>query len=696
MKARAARRRASKRARLDDSVTPEANTENQDVENNSDAVEHQSDNVDTFGGFKWECIAVTHPDYKAFLGTLERTKDPDEKVLRKNVIDNVLPIIEKAEEAQRRKIERKEKEMLNMQKMAGAKRSSRLAGKQEKEKQEREAAEAERKRIDDLRAAQRNQERQQKMDIDRESRMMTREQRIKDREYKRILREEELRKMEEEAKKVEVGALRGSERHLKAQMDKTKKDLEKLEDEDDWTFDCSGCGIHGANLVNLPSALDVHLTHIRQDDGTAIISCEKCNVWQHMKCLGISKTEAAKAGFTFHCRDCQRREEEAKLPKIAPLKFRVGTSSSPPSDKHGPPNNKRKSDDFDNRSPVTKQMRYVEISRPSQRPPSQLPIANTYSYPQAIPNGSPQQQYGLALSDVEPSLKSLSPPRLNRSVQNWPRHSSPSTTKNPLQQISPYLNGARQASSPHIHQTSPPTRASHFQTSPSQPTQTNSTYSRPASREQHAQYSPPRKFASNNSLARTPSVHSNGASSSVNGATPYPRPSSSHSTSGTTAGKLPSPVQNRPSMSPTQGNPDVGPLAGFDSLVSQSRPGSNDIDQSSDALHPGHPQSHASAEQHTQLSNNQPIDGSKISGSLGPKTPTPIFRDQQQQQPAPKSGLSPTKHSPSQAPSTTVSVQIPKVRTVSGTPVFPPAATLQPSPEAARMSPMPTPMKDGN
>lgn len=261
VKARAARRRARKRARLEDSETPEANPEHQDVEQNGDAVEQHPGWTDTFGGFKWECIAVTLPEYKEFLSSLEKSKDPDEKILRDNLIDNVLPVIEKAEEAQRRKIERKEKELLVMRKMAGAKRSSRLADKQEKERHEREAAEAERKRTEDLRAAQRDQERQQKMDMDRESRMMTREQRIKDREYKRILREEELTKMEEEAKKVELGALRGSERHLRAQMDKTKKDLQELEDEDDWTFDCSACGVHGVNLVGKCSFITCFANH---------------------------------------------------------------------------------------------------------------------------------------------------------------------------------------------------------------------------------------------------------------------------------------------------------------------------------------------------------------------------------------------------------------------------------------------------
>ena len=180
--------------------------------------------------------------------SLSKSRDADDRELKAVVESSVLPLIEKAEEAQRRKAERKDKELLSLQKMATAKRSSRLADKQEKERHEKESIEMERKRAEELRAAQRDQEKQERMDQDRQSRMMTREQRIKDREFKRILHEEELRKMEEEAKRVEAGEALRSERHLKAQIDKRKKDLEDLE-EDEWTFDCSGCGVYGANLV---------------------------------------------------------------------------------------------------------------------------------------------------------------------------------------------------------------------------------------------------------------------------------------------------------------------------------------------------------------------------------------------------------------------------------------------------------------
>lgn len=63
------------------------------------------------------------------------------------------------------------------------------------------------------------------------------------------------------------------------------------------------------------------------------MACERCNVWQHSACLGISQADAEKDDFHFICQDCQRREEDAKKPKIPSLKFRIGASTSPPDQK---------------------------------------------------------------------------------------------------------------------------------------------------------------------------------------------------------------------------------------------------------------------------------------------------------------------------------------------------------------------------
>ena len=204
---------------------------------------------DGFGGRNWECIAVSLSEYQDFLDSIRRSKDPDEKVLHQRITEDVLPIIEKAEESQLRRKQKQERELMNIQKLATAKRSSRLEAKFEKERQEQEAVEAERKKHADLLAAKQDQEKQKKMEEARESRMMTREQRIKEREYKRILHEEELANLSEENKKVEAGEARLSERHLKMEMEKQKKELAALAEYDEWIFDCSKCGVHGTNLV---------------------------------------------------------------------------------------------------------------------------------------------------------------------------------------------------------------------------------------------------------------------------------------------------------------------------------------------------------------------------------------------------------------------------------------------------------------
>lgn len=209
---------------------------------------------DGFGGRKWECIAITLDQYQEFLESIKKSRDPDEKALHRRITEDVLPVIEKAEESLLRKKQKQERELMNMQKLATAKRSSRLEAKMEREREEQEAVESERKKKADIIAAKQDREKQKRMEEARESRMMTREQRIKDREFKRILHEEELANLSEENKKVEAGEARLSERHLKTEMEKKKKELAALAEEDEWFFDCSKCGVHGTNLVRISSA----------------------------------------------------------------------------------------------------------------------------------------------------------------------------------------------------------------------------------------------------------------------------------------------------------------------------------------------------------------------------------------------------------------------------------------------------------
>lgn len=272
---------------------------------------------DGFGGMKWECIAVSFDEVNAFVSSLEKSRDPNEKILRKRIAEDLLPLLEKQEEARKRKAAQKERELLNLEKLATAKRSSRIAGKLEHQKQEEEAREAERKKQAELAMAKKEQEKWMKLEKERESRMMTREQRLKEREARRILHEEELANLSEDNKKLESGESAGrlSERHLKAEIERKKQALEQLAEEEDWIFDCI-CGAYG-----------------QIDDGTHSIACDKCNIWQHSKCVGVSQAEAERDDFHFVCSTCERRAKDAERAKTQPpIKIRInrpGSSSSP-------------------------------------------------------------------------------------------------------------------------------------------------------------------------------------------------------------------------------------------------------------------------------------------------------------------------------------------------------------------------------
>jgi hypothetical protein len=266
---------------------------------------------------KWECLAVTFDEVNSFVASLEKSRDPNEKVLRKRVADDLLPLLEKQEEARKRKQAQKERELLNLEKLATAKRSSRIAGRLEQQKQDEEAQEAERKKKAELAMAKKEQEKWMKLEKERESRMMTREQRLKEREARRILHEEELANLSEDNKKLASGEAAGrlSERHLKAEIERKKQALEELAEEEDWIFDCI-CGAYG-----------------QIDDGTHSIACDQCNIWQHSKCVGVSQAEADREDFHFICNTCDRRAKDAERAKTQPpIKIKIGrpgSSSSP-------------------------------------------------------------------------------------------------------------------------------------------------------------------------------------------------------------------------------------------------------------------------------------------------------------------------------------------------------------------------------
>ncbi|WEW55750.1 hypothetical protein PRK78_001183 [Emydomyces testavorans] len=570
---------------------------------------------DASKGYKWECIAVTLPDYQSFVEKIRKTKDPNEQILRDRLLDQVIPVIEKAEEAQQKKVQRREKELQNLQKLATAKRSSRIANKQERERQEILAVEEAKKREAGLTAAKKEMQLKDKIKKERLYRLMTREQRLKDREEKRRLHEQRLSEMEEQAKKLENGEARMSERQLKAMLEKGKQDLEALQAEEPWIFDCSVCGVHGENL----------------DDGSHSVACEKCSVWQHSQCLGIPKEEAERDDFHFICADCKRRIEEAKRPKIPPLKFRIPASTSPPSVKV---NGEKRKQPPSEESPVKK---------PKKPRPAPSPVVSS---PQtAVPQATSISGLGPNLNGADASgHQDVYPSPTQLAVNGVP------ATQPPLQ---PMQNGTlhHPIKRPHIH--SVRARPGHL----TQPGQQAPAGQHPEPHFKFIQHYPP------------PAVpHS--TTTSFNSQ----RPSSSYSV----PSAYPSPIQNRPSMSPTQGNRDVGPLAGFPPSAAPN------------GTVPGTPLNRNQAAHHPASS---PYVNQTPSTSFSSATPHASFAHTpppNYSQTVATSGLSPTKHSPPRAPPTFSP-------SVGNTSILPPVQKLHPSPKLMGRSspdaPIPAPVK---
>ncbi|KAI1137982.1 hypothetical protein F5Y05DRAFT_67934 [Hypoxylon sp. FL0543] len=312
-KAKAAAR-AAKRRRVSRSNAQNGEDAEDGVASDVDQSAEPED--DGLGGAKWECIATNLAEVQEFLGTIRKTRDENEKTLRSTIENHLLPILEKQEESRKRKAQQREKELLNLEKMAHAKRSSRLANKAEQQRLEQQHKEEEEKRRAEEAAARKEAQKRMKMEKERDNRMMSRAQRLQEREVRRRQHEEELAQLSEDSKNLSTGTGRLSERRLKAEIEKNKQALQELEEEeDDWIFDCI-CGVYG-----------------QVDDGTHSVACERCNIWQHSKCVGISEEEADRDDFHYVCKTCRRKNSlRAAGPKSPVIKLKVnqgGASSSP-------------------------------------------------------------------------------------------------------------------------------------------------------------------------------------------------------------------------------------------------------------------------------------------------------------------------------------------------------------------------------
>lgn len=360
-----------------------------------------------------------------------------------------------------------------------------------------------------------------------------------------------------------------------------------------------------------------------QDDGSHSVACEKCSVWQHSKCLGISQAEAEQEDFHFICADCQRRIEEAKRPKIPKLKFRI--AASPPSSDA----NQRREQPLVKSDPEKDQKSVHHTSGMTANEQSQTPTpADRQNLPSGVSGIISQHR---TTQNDKPSLQHTS-------------HTSADTT-------------ARTAPSPFPHgvQSTPQHKVNR-------------------SAFQHQPLSTPMQQGS---------IHATSFNSQ--------RPSSS----GSIPSSFPSPIQNRPSMSPTQGNNDVGPLAGFPAppAAVNPYPASNGNPPATPfGQRQGYHQHDNVVSPYPSPALNQPVSTSfsTAATAMSPQSSFGQIATPSRYPPnAPMSGLSPRKNSPTRPPSFT---------DVANTSVVPPVQKLHPSPkligQASPDAPIPPPVKN--
>lgn len=77
-----------------------------------------------------------------------------------------------------------------------------------------------------------------------------------------------------------------------------QEEPEDFTEEVSWYFDCSVCGLRGDNI----------------DDGSPSVACERCDVWQHAKCHGVSEEQTEDETFLFFCDECKKRRASHRQP----------------------------------------------------------------------------------------------------------------------------------------------------------------------------------------------------------------------------------------------------------------------------------------------------------------------------------------------------------------------------------------------
>ncbi|KAI8344927.1 hypothetical protein BD560DRAFT_485011 [Blakeslea trispora] len=302
----------------------------------------------------WKLICRTKEDWEAIPQKYANSKHVDEKQFYSLLTQDLVPKIVPA-------LEEREKELEKQEAIANRKRSSRImirelealasVGFDEDQGRTRASSRLERKQ------QEKEQKDKENLAKAREERLLERERRMMEREYRAMAREKHQEDQSDpkesdvqpasdntisvpvttaskEKLPIDVGKplvqetkpkrkyIRRLDEHGNPIPRKPKLDAEgnpiplkkrgrkpknkDVEQEENWQFECV-CGVSGSNL----------------DDGTPMIACERCGIWQHIHCLqdaGQIEKKKSLDNINFVCQKCIHKQHTDETDAQQPQK----------------------------------------------------------------------------------------------------------------------------------------------------------------------------------------------------------------------------------------------------------------------------------------------------------------------------------------------------------------------------------------
>ncbi|KAJ3153091.1 hypothetical protein HDU86_005389 [Geranomyces michiganensis] len=244
----------------------------------------------------WELACITIEDWQAFPERFKKSRSAAEKAFYMWLTEEAVPklLAHHEEKEKQRKLEEAQ---------INRKRSSRLQMR-EIERMELERQSQEQKQTKQSERLRKQEEiKRQQEEQQRALRLEAREQRIAEREAKLSRSQRASPALPAPAVMPTLDEVAAAQSIKMREPRSSARQRKKQETDDEaWYFDCL-CGVHGDNL----------------DDGTPMIACGRCNVWQHIKCLARANGEDGDAAdiekwekMDFTCKGCQERRDKTR------------------------------------------------------------------------------------------------------------------------------------------------------------------------------------------------------------------------------------------------------------------------------------------------------------------------------------------------------------------------------------------------